>query len=147
MIDTVRISAPAKDQLITLKRRTGLKYWNELGRWAVCRSLAEPTMPPDAPISAEGGIEIEWRTFTGPLADVYLDLIAQRCVNDGLIPDHATMHEQMHRHLHRGIGYLVGDRAMGKSAEGHAGRRATGVADLLRLGLAASDDSERRVTQ
>lgn len=147
MIETVRISAPAKDQLITLKRRTGLKHWNELGRWALCRSLMEPTMPPDAPLTTEGGIDIDWRTFTGPHPDVYLDLIAQRCVNDGLTPDHATMHEQMHLHLHRGIGYLVGDQAMGKSAEGHAGRRGTAVADLLKLGLAASDDNERRVAR
>lgn len=135
MIETVRISAPAKEQLITLKRRTGLKHWNELGRWALCRSLAEPTRPPDVPIATEGGIEIEWRTFAGRLADLYVDLLQQRCVADGLQPDPASVQRQLLLHLHRGIGYLAGDPALGKASEGDRLRRATGVRELIGAGL------------
>jgi len=135
MIETVRISPAAKDQLITLKRRTGLKHWNELGRWALCRSLAEPTRPPDVPIPTEGGIEIDWRTFTGRAADLYLDLIRQRCVVDGLVPDEKTVQRQLLLHLHRGIGYLIGDSAIGKAAEGARARRGSGVRELLSAAL------------
>ncbi len=138
MIETVRISGPGKDQLVTLKRRTGLKHWNELGRWALCRSLAEPSAPPDVPIPTDGGIEIDWRTFTGRLGDVYLDLICQRCADDGLTVDAATVQRQFALHLHRGIGYLAGDRTLGRAAEGSAGRRGTGVRDLVGAGLSTA---------
>lgn len=138
MIETVRISPAAKDQLVTLKRRTGLKHNNELGRWALCRSLAEPTRPPDVPIPTEGGLEIEWRTFTGRLADLYTDLLCQRCAEDGLPVDARTVQRQLLLHLHRGIGYLAGDSGLGKATEGNRVRRATGVRHLLAAGLDAS---------
>lgn len=136
MIEMVRISPAGKDQLITLKRRTGLKHWNELGRWALCRSLAEPTRPPDVPIPTEGGIEIEWRTFAGPTSDLYLDLLRQRCVADGLRPGPKTVQRQLLLHLHRGIGYLIGDPAL-KAPEGPKTRRGSGVRELLKRAVAS----------
>ncbi len=138
MIETVRISPAAKDQLITLKRRTGLKHWNELGRWALCRSLAEPTRPPDVPIPTEGGIEIEWRTFAGRLADLYVDLLRQRCADDGLQPNARTVQRQLLLHVHRGVGYLAGDPALGKASEGDRLRRGSGVRDLVDAGLSTA---------
>jgi len=142
VIETVRISPGAKDQLVTLKRRTGLKHWNELGRWALCRSLAEATRPPDVPIPTEGGIEIEWRTFAGRLADLYTDLLRQRCVEDGLDPDRTTVQRQLSLHLHRGIGYLAGDPALGKTAEGSRQRRGSGVRELIGAGVNAAVNAE-----
>jgi DNA sulfur modification protein DndE len=35
MIENVRISEKAKNQLITLKRRTGIQNWNTLCRWGL----------------------------------------------------------------------------------------------------------------
>jgi DNA sulfur modification protein DndE len=138
VIETVRISPAGKDQLIALKRRTGLKHWNELGRWALCRSLAEPTRPPVVPIPTEGGVEIEWRTFGGRAADLYLDLIRQRCVVDGFEPDEKTVQKQLLLHLHRGIGYLFGDPSLGKAAEGTRARRGNGIRALLATSLDAA---------
>lgn len=139
MIDTVRISAAARDQLVTLKRRTGLKHWNELSRWALCRSLAEPSPPTNLPASSEAAIEIDWRTFAGKYADLYVDLLCQRCAEDGLPVDQENVHRQLHLHLHRGIGYLVGDPVFSRTAEGFGRRRATGIQDLHRLALNAAD--------
>lgn len=117
MIETVRVSPAARDQLVTLKRRTGLTHWNELCRWAVCRSLSEPSPPADVPIHLEDGVEMSWRTFAGPHGDIYLGLLRQRCRNDGLPEDEATIARYFRLHLHRGIGYLVGDSDV-KSIEG-----------------------------
>lgn len=139
MIDTVRISAAAKDQLVTLKRRTGLKHWNELSRWALCRSLAEPSPPPNIPTPSAAAIEIDWRTFAGRHADLYLDLLCQRCVDDDLPVDQVSVQTQLHLHLHRGIGYLVGDPVFNRTSEGFGRRRATGIRDLHRLALNAAD--------
>lgn len=112
MIDTVRVSPAARDQLIALKRRTGLKHWNELCRWALCRSLAERSVPSDVPIPVDQGLEIEWRTFAGRRSDLYLDLVKARCRRDGLPDDPDVVAKQFRLHLHRGIGYLAGDRKL-----------------------------------
>jgi DNA sulfur modification protein DndE len=111
-LENIRVSQQARDQLITLKRRTGITQWNTLCRWAFCRSLAEPTPPPAAKHPADSNVEMTWRTFAGQHGDLYWSLLRQRCHTDGLPLDEETLAQQFRVHLHRGIGYLVGDRNM-----------------------------------
>lgn len=52
---------------------------------------------------------MSWRTFAGAeLEDLYLALLRQRCLDDGLATDPDTLADQFRLHLHRGIGYLAG---------------------------------------
>lgn len=111
-LDTVRVSQTGKEQLIRLKRNTGLKQWNELCRWALCSSLAEPTAPSLAEIPTDSTIEMSWRVFGGAQADLYLALMRQRCEADDLPLDDETIEQQFRLHLHRGIGYLFGDQEL-----------------------------------
>jgi len=108
--DRIRISQRARDQLVTLKRRTGIRHWNVLCRWAFCRSLTEPSAPPAADIPADSNVEMTWQVFGGSDADVYAALLRYRCDLDGLGTEPATLNAQFRLHLHRGIGYLVADR-------------------------------------
>lgn len=108
-LDHIRLSQQARDQLITLKRRTGIQQWNVLCRWALCRSLAEPAKPPAIKLALDSNVEMNWRTFSGELGDVLWALVQMRCHNDGLPLDEETLTQQFRLHLHRGIGYLVGD--------------------------------------
>lgn len=108
--DHIRLSQAARDQLITLKRRTGITQWNTLCRWAFCRSLAEPAAPPDAKHPTDSNVEMTWRTFAGTHGDLYWALLRQRCHHEGLLLDEDTLNHQFRLHLHRGIGYLAGDR-------------------------------------
>ena len=39
-IETVRVSAKARDELIRLKTKTQIENWNTLCRWAICHSLS-----------------------------------------------------------------------------------------------------------
>ncbi|EAX0453961.1 DUF1832 domain-containing protein, partial [Salmonella enterica] len=55
-IEHVRLSEKAKQQLITLKRRTGIDNWNVLCRWAFCLSLAEKAVPPHEDIITDSSI-------------------------------------------------------------------------------------------
>ena len=112
MIETVRVSEAGRDQLITLKRYTGIKNWNVLCRWAFCLSLSEPTVPPKQPLGSDSTIEMDWRTFGGAYADLYWALLKHRCLRDGLGEDAVTLGLYFKLHLHRGIGYLMGDREM-----------------------------------
>ncbi|WP_280181271.1 DNA sulfur modification protein DndE [Nocardia farcinica] len=108
-IEHIRLSRTARDQLITLKRRTGIQHWNVLCRWALCRSLAEPTPPPVTKLILDSNVEMSWRTFSGDLGDVLWALVRLRCHKDSLPLDEETVAQQLRLHLHRGIGYLVGD--------------------------------------
>lgn len=109
-IDHIRLSQHAKDQLIKLKRSTGIVHWNVLCRWAVCVSLAEKSVPPNSKIPADSNVEMNWRVFGGRHADVYLALLKQRCVRDKLATDPETLAHQFRLHLHRGISYLAGNK-------------------------------------
>ncbi|NJK38813.1 MAG: DNA sulfur modification protein DndE [Oscillatoriales cyanobacterium RM2_1_1] len=108
-IDRIKLSQTAKDQLIKLKRVTKIDQWNILCRWALCRSLAEPTPPSPIPIPTDSNVEMSWLVFGGSIADLLVIALKQRCHNDGLPTDKEILAEQLKLHLHRGIGYLAGD--------------------------------------
>lgn len=108
-IEHIGLTKTARDQLITLKRRTGITQWNVLCRWALCRSLAETAIPPEAKLVLDSNVEMSWRTFAGPLNEELWGLLRWRCHVDGLPLDEETLAHQFRLHLHRGIGYLVGD--------------------------------------
>lgn len=107
-VEHIRLSQRAKEQLVKLKRHTGMQHWNELCRWAFCYSLREPSAPPAAP-PADSSVEMTWKVFGGPNAEVYWALLRQRCHDDGLELTPQVLAEQFRRHLHRGIGLLVSD--------------------------------------
>ena len=76
-IDIIRLSEKQKQQLIILKRKTGIDNWNVLCRWALCMSLAEPTAPPKEDIPSDSNIEMTWKTFAGEHSELYLALLAE----------------------------------------------------------------------
>jgi DNA sulfur modification protein DndE len=122
-VDNIRLSEQAKNQLITLKRRTKITQWNVLCRWAFCRSLAEPGRPPAMQIPADSNVEMTWKTFASHWGDELWALLRMRVRADGLPLDEETLASQFRLHLHRGIGYLVGDP------------RVTDITGLLSLAL------------
>jgi DNA sulfur modification protein DndE len=108
-IRTVRVSSTARDQLIRLKRFTGIQHWNVLCRWALCRSLAEPHPPSAAPLGEMSNVEMTWQVFAGPLSETFLLALHQRLREDGCSDDDETLITQFRLHLHRGIAYLAGE--------------------------------------
>ncbi|RVU18492.1 DNA sulfur modification protein DndE [Methylobacterium oryzihabitans] len=111
-VEHIRLSAQAREQLIRLKRHTGIEHWNVLCRWALCRSLAEPSVPPPARIPADSNVEMSWRVFGGKYADLYLALLKERCLADGLGMEEEVVATQFRLHLHRGIAYLANDKGL-----------------------------------
>lgn len=111
-IEHIRLSQQAKDQLSRLKRVTGIRSWNVLCRWGLCISLAEPTVPPSKRIPADSNVEMSWKVFAGDFGGLYLALLKERCVRDGLTLDNETVAQQFRLHLHRGISYLAADRKL-----------------------------------
>ena len=101
-LETIRLSQQQKDQLVRLKRATGIQHWNVLCRWAVLTSLADPVEPPDLRTPADSSVEMDWRTFAGDWGEVLLSLI---CLHR---PD-VDVTIAFRRHLARGILALVSE--------------------------------------
>lgn len=107
MIDRVRLTAAAKVQLATLKKRTGIGHYNAICRHALCLSLSNDLALPDEDFNFIGGVEIDWRTFTGGYELLYLNLLVCRVESDGGTPNENEVKKACVSHLHRGLSYLA----------------------------------------
>lgn len=110
VIERVRLTGNAKNQLVSLKRRTGIEHNNVLCRHALCLSLANPSIPPEESFNFSGGLEIDWRTFTGGNEGLYHNLIVVRLQLDQVQPTPNAVRQALVLHIHRGLSYLVSRR-------------------------------------
>ncbi len=106
IIDRIRLTAAARNQLISLKRKTNIEHYNALCRHAFCLSIANPSVPPLEDFSFSGGIDIDWRVFTGGHEALYLNILLLRMERDGIRLDEVTVRQMLAQHLHRGLSYL-----------------------------------------
>ncbi len=100
----IRISKQASFHLIALKGRTGLTP-NILSRIAICISLGEPGIP--QPPEDENGQEFNRYTLTGELDLLFIALLKERLIEDGLDPGRELL-IQFKAHLNRGVTMLMG---------------------------------------
>jgi DNA sulfur modification protein DndE len=105
MIDRIRISPAGKNQLIQLKRKTGIEQYNIICRFALMLSLCESSRPPEETMKS-GGIEIDWKVFCGNETDLYENLLIQRCLKDGEEVNESNLKRLLSLHVHRGLAYL-----------------------------------------
>ena len=111
MIETVRLSDKARQQLINIKKRTGIPNWNVICRWAFTTSLAEDSKILDENIIANSNIEMQWKTFTGGNEKLYMALLLTKAKIDKWPTDNDSISTYFKLHLHRGISYLNGKNA------------------------------------
>ena len=105
-IETVYLSQKSKDQLLKVRRATGIQNWNILCRWSFCLSLKDVSAPPVEEHWGEHAIEMTWKVFGGQDHDIYFALLKNRCQKDRLSLDKDSLTQQLRAHLHRGIGRL-----------------------------------------
>lgn len=106
--ENIRLSEKARNQLITMKRRTGIQHWNVLCRWAFALSLAQDSKPPEEAIPADSSVEMTWKTFAGSSDALYWGALMVRAEADGIPMERNALHNYFRLHLHRGISYLSG---------------------------------------
>jgi DNA sulfur modification protein DndE len=109
-MERIKLTAAAKVQLSTLKRRTGIEHNNALCRHALCLSLANPSVPPDETFTFGGGIEIDWRTLTGGQDPLYNNLLVIRLLAEGKRVTEDAIKQTFLLHVHRGLSYLASRR-------------------------------------
>jgi DNA sulfur modification protein DndE len=83
--------------------------------------LREPYKPADGEPPADSNVEMSWHVFGGEYHEIYRALVIQRCIDDGLPTDPATLARQFRIHLHRGISYLAASNFI------------SSISDLVRL--------------
>ena len=106
IVETVRISKQGRDQLIKLKRQSGIENWNILCRWALLVSLSKEKSPIYSNYQSEGGIEMTWKTFAGDFSHEISSLIKFRVFVDGKKLNNDNYTKCFKQHLHRGLGFL-----------------------------------------
>lgn len=105
-VENVRVSRRGRDQLIKIRRVTGIENWNVICRWAFCASLREPSVPPVVDKEGEAAVELSWRTFAGEHSDVFAAAHLLRFRADKKSGDKTDISESFRRHLYRGLNFL-----------------------------------------
>jgi DNA sulfur modification protein DndE len=105
--ETVRISRQGKDQLLKLRRQTGIEHWNVLCRLALCASLRESRAPSPHSEKLDGGIEMTWKVFAGDQSDIFSAVAHVRARQDGFSDTTDGVAACLRAHIHRGLGYLA----------------------------------------
>ena len=103
---TIRLPVLSSEQLLQLKRRTGIPNWNTLCRWALALSLANEAPLSEHPHSGPSGLEIEWATLAGEYAQLYWALTCFRAAQGGRHLSEQSVQAQLRLHIVRGIGDL-----------------------------------------
>ena len=98
---SIRITNRGRDQLITIKRRTGLEHWNVISRWALALSLRENTAPPKIDQSGDSSVEMAWEVLGGSNRDLWHAVCVQRFSEEP--GTHENMSQFIRAHIHRGI--------------------------------------------
>jgi DNA sulfur modification protein DndE len=112
MIERVKLTAAAKQQLITLKRKTGIEHYNTICRHALVVSLSNPAPAPIETFQFANGLEIDWEVFTGGCSETYLNLLIARTFADTGKQDAIEVRQTLTSHLHRGLSYLASRKDM-----------------------------------
>jgi len=108
MIETVRVSEKAKLQLMTIKKRTKIKNWNIVCRWAFLLSLKDKSVPALEDIPLDSNVEMTWKTFAGTYDKLYLSLLIKRLNQENIQLSEENITKYFKIHLHRGISFLSG---------------------------------------
>ena len=107
-VQTVVTTPRGREQLINLKRQTGVPQWNILMRWAICASLREETPPPPAEKAESEGdrISVDWTVFAGELNQEITAAFWIRHATEPNFGSPQAAAESFKRHLQRGLNIL-----------------------------------------
>lgn len=106
-VETVRISKQGRDQLMKVRRQTGIENWNILCRWALSLSLREEAAPPAVKQKLDGGVEMTWKVFSGEESDTLSAILEIRAKKDGMTDEPDELANCLKAHLHRGLAYMA----------------------------------------
>ena len=105
-LETIRIGKQGKNQLLKLRRSTGIENWNVICRWAFCSSMKEKTVPPSFQQKLDDGVEMTWKVFAGDQSEIFAAFCWMRAKNDGFPMTNEGVANCFRAHLNRGLTFL-----------------------------------------
>lgn len=98
----LRVCQEVSQRLTHLKARTGLTP-NVLCRFGFSLSLSDPTIPDPGEYPPDSDREIDRHTLTGQWDRLFVALITERCLQDGLPTGDEELAAQFRAHVNRGV--------------------------------------------
>lgn len=109
-VKRVILSEQGRNNVITIKRRTGLEGNNVIARLGYCYSLSVDSPP--TPMLLNGPrstMEMTWDTFAMGSGPPLILALKVYCRQHGIPTDELSFAEQFGMHVDRGVGYIAGD--------------------------------------
>lgn len=106
-VETIRLGKQSRDQLVKIKRITGIENWNTVCRMAFAVSIREETSPPLEKASRDDGIELTWKIFAGDYSEIFASLLNSDLIKHRMANSALDLSGLLHAHLRRGLGFLA----------------------------------------
>jgi len=104
----LRLPKRTRDQLVYLKRKTKVKHYHVLCRWAFCLSVQDDRPPRDSIASSSEDFEIQLGTFGQSYAEIYWDLGRQKVIAENLDVTEDNIRHSIELHIQRGMARMGG---------------------------------------
>ena len=107
MIDVIKLSESAKNQLITIRKRTSVEYWNIICRWGFLAAIKDSDKVTYENIITDSNVEMTWRTFAGQYEKLYMALLIKELKKQGIEINKKNVNDYFRIYLHNGISILM----------------------------------------
>ena len=107
MIDVIKLSESAKNQLITIRKRTSCENWNIICRWGFLAAIKDSEKVTYENIVTDSNVEMTWRTFAGQYEKLYMALLIKELKKQGIEINKKNVNDYFKIYLHNGISILM----------------------------------------
>ena len=104
----LRLPKRTRDQLVYLKRKTKVKHYHVLCRWAFCLSIKDGRPPRDSIPSTNEDFELQLGTFGQRYTEIYWDLGRQSVIAESLEVTEDNIRRSIELHIQRGMARMGG---------------------------------------
>ena len=104
-IESLKTTTHIKNVLSSIKRVTGIEYWNVICRWALCISLKQKSLPRLVEEKLDG-VEIDYDVFVGKNNSIYTQLLINNLIKHNIEVTKSNVNKYLYAHVNRGVSIL-----------------------------------------
>ena len=104
-IESLKTTTHIKNVLSSIKRVTGIEYWNVICRWALCISLKQKSLPRLVEEKLDG-VEIDYDVFVGKNNSIYTQLLINNLIKHNIEITKSNVYKYLYAHVNRGVSIL-----------------------------------------
>ena len=104
-LDALKTTTHIKNVLSSIKRVTGIEYWNVICRWALCISLKQKSLPRLVEEKLDG-VEIDYDVFVGKNNSIYTQLLINNLIKHNIEVTKSNVYKYLYAHVNRGVSIL-----------------------------------------